>query len=62
MHVPIYQIDAFASEPFTGNPAAVMPLDAWLADDLMHNIAAENNLAETAFIVPITDEIGRAHV
>jgi PhzF family phenazine biosynthesis protein len=46
------QIDAFASRPFTGNPAAVMPLDAWLDDDLLQTIAAENNLAETAFLVP----------
>jgi PhzF family phenazine biosynthesis protein len=49
--LPIYQIDAFASAPFTGNPAAVMPLHAWLPDDWMQNIAAENNLAETAFFV-----------
>ncbi len=54
MQYPIYQIDAFAEKPFTGNPAAVMPLEAWLADDLMQNIAAENNLAETAFIVRVT--------
>jgi PhzF family phenazine biosynthesis protein len=51
MKLPIYQIDAFASRPFAGNPAAVMPLDAWLAPELMQNIAAENNLAETAFFV-----------
>jgi PhzF family phenazine biosynthesis protein len=49
--LPIYQIDAFASAPFTGNPAAVMPLQAWLPDALMQKIAAENNLAETAFFV-----------
>lgn len=48
----IYQIDAFASRPFTGNPAAVVPLETWLPDDVMLNIAAENNLAETAFFVP----------
>lgn len=59
MDIRIYQIDAFAAKPFTGNPAAVMPLDAWLSDDLMQQIAAENNLAETAFIVPVTD--GSAH-
>jgi len=47
----IYQIDAFASEMFTGNPAAVCPLESWLSDELMQKIAAENNLAETAFLV-----------
>lgn len=47
----IYQIDAFADEVFGGNPAAVCILTDWLADDLMQNIAAENNLAETAFVV-----------
>jgi PhzF family phenazine biosynthesis protein len=54
--LPIVQVDAFASSPFTGNPAAVMPLDAWLPDDVMQAIAAENNLAETAFTVPATDD------
>ncbi|QIK95276.1 PhzF family phenazine biosynthesis protein [Sphingomonas sp. HDW15A] len=49
--LPIFQVDAFASRPFTGNPAAVMPLDQWLPDDIMQMIAAENNLAETAFLV-----------
>lgn len=48
----IYQIDAFAETLFSGNPAAVVPLEKWIADDLMQKIAAENNLAETAFIVP----------
>lgn len=47
----IYQIDAFASQVFEGNPAAVVPLDRWPADSLLQSIAAENNLAETAFIV-----------
>ena len=52
MHrLPFHQIDAFASRPFTGNPAAVMPLDDWLDDKTLLAIAAENNLAETAFIV-----------
>ncbi|MDZ7658224.1 PhzF family phenazine biosynthesis protein [Fodinibius sp.] len=51
MKLPIYQVDAFASEPFEGNPAAVCPLDEWLPDDLMQNIAMENNLSETAFFV-----------
>ena len=49
--IPIYQIDAFASEVFGGNPAAICPLDAWLDDDRMQAIAAENNLSETAFFV-----------
>jgi len=48
----IYQVDAFAATLFQGNPAAVVPLPAWLPDALMQNIAMENNLAETAFIVP----------
>jgi predicted PhzF superfamily epimerase YddE/YHI9 len=52
MRLPIYQIDAFASEPFTGNPAAVCPLKNWLPDATMQAIAAENNLSETAFFVP----------
>lgn len=53
MHrIPIYQIDAFADEPFTGNPAAVVPLEGdWLPDRLMQQIAMENNLAETAFLI-----------
>jgi len=46
-----YQIDAFASKVFTGNPAAVCPLDVWLDEKLMQQIAAENNLSETAFFV-----------
>jgi len=52
--IPFHQVDAFADRPFTGNPAAVMPLDAWLPDATLQQIAAENNLAETAFIVPAT--------
>lgn len=51
MQIDIYQIDAFASRPFEGNPAAVCPLGAWLPDELMQSIAAENNLSETAFFV-----------
>ncbi len=49
--LPIYQVDAFTSHLFKGNPAAVCPLDSWLPDELMQNIAAENNLSETAFFV-----------
>ena len=48
----IIQVDAFADRPFTGNPAAVMPLDSWLPDETMQAIAEENNLSETAFTVP----------
>ena len=51
MKFEIFQVDAFTSKPFAGNPAAVVPLDAWLADETMLQIAAENNLAETAFFV-----------
>lgn len=51
MKLPIYQVDAFASEVFEGNPAAVCPLDEWLPDTKMQNIAMENNLSETAFFV-----------
>jgi PhzF family phenazine biosynthesis protein len=52
MKLPIYQIDAFTSKRFSGNPAAVCPLKEWLPDEMMQKIAAENNLAETAFFVP----------
>jgi PhzF family phenazine biosynthesis protein len=51
----IVQVDAFADRPFTGNPAAVMPLDEWLPDELLQAIAMENNLSETAFTIPATD-------
>jgi len=51
MRLPIYQIDAFAGEVFRGNPAAVVPLEAWLPDATLQAIANENNLAETAFFV-----------
>ena len=51
----LVQVDAFADRPFTGNPAAVMPLDAWLPDDVLQAIAMENNLSETAFTIPATD-------
>jgi len=52
MELTLYQIDAFAKQVFQGNPAAVCPLDSWLADDTMQAIAMENNLAETAFFIP----------
>jgi predicted PhzF superfamily epimerase YddE/YHI9 len=56
MQVPLYQIDAFTDRAFAGNPAAVMPLTDWLPDALMQKIAAENNLAETAFFIPKGDQ------
>jgi len=51
MRLKLVQIDAFASRPFAGNPAAVVPLERWLDDATLQAIAAENNLSETAFIV-----------
>ena len=51
MRIKIYQVDAFTNQLFGGNPAAVCPLENWLEDKLMQNIAAENNLAETAFFI-----------
>ncbi len=51
MQIPIYQVDAFSSCVFSGNPAAVCPLERWLPDEQMQAIAAENNLSETAFFV-----------
>jgi len=51
MKIAYYHVDAFASAIFRGNPAGVCPLDAWLPDATLQNIAAENNLAETAFVV-----------
>lgn len=51
MELTIYQIDAFASKPFEGNPAAVCPLNEWLPDELLQSIASENNLSETAYFV-----------
>ena len=53
MSQKIYQIDAFAEALYSGNPAAVCPLENWLDADIMQKIAAENNLAETAFTVPV---------
>jgi PhzF family phenazine biosynthesis protein len=52
MKILIYQVDAFASRVFEGNPAAVCPLEEWLDDEVMQAIAQENNLSETAFFVP----------
>lgn len=56
MKLRFVQVDAFADRPFAGNPAAVMPLDAWLPDEVMQAIAEENNLSETAFTVPATGD------
>jgi len=56
--IPFTQVDAFAQAPFTGNPAAVMPLESWLDDEVLQGIAAENNLAETAFTVKLTEGAG----
>jgi PhzF family phenazine biosynthesis protein len=53
MELRLVQVDAFADRPFAGNPAAVMPLDAWLPDATLQAIAMENNLSETAFTVPL---------
>ncbi|MCY1536091.1 putative isomerase YddE [compost metagenome] len=56
MKFPIYQVDAFTDQLFGGNPAAIVPLSEWLAAPLMQKIAAENNLAETAFFIPRGDD------
>ena len=52
MKIKQYQVDAFATRAFEGNPAAVCPLENWLDDDLLQAVAEENNLSETAFFVP----------
>lgn len=59
MKLQIFQVDAFTSKPFGGNPAAVVPLENWLTDEVMLKIAGENNLSETAFFVP---ENGKYHI
>ena len=56
--VPYWHVDAFADRPFAGNQAAVMPLGEWLPDETLQAIGAENNFAETAFVVP--DSTGEA--
>ena len=56
MRTPIFQVDAFTTRRFEGNPAAVMPMDRFPADSVLQSIAAENNLAETAFLVPEGDD------
>ena len=56
MSLRFVQVDAFADRPFTGNPAAVIPLESWLPDEVMQAIAMENNLSETAFTVPASGD------
>jgi PhzF family phenazine biosynthesis protein len=56
VQLTIYQVDAFTNKLFQGNPAAVIPLEKWLDRDMMQRIAMENNLAETAFFVPSSQE------
>lgn len=58
MQIPFYQVDAFTDHAFGGNPAAVCPLAMWLPDETLQAIALENNLSETAFLVPVNDEAG----
>lgn len=62
MTTPLYQVDAFARRPFAGNPAAVCPLPEWLPAETMQLIAAENNLAETAFFIPLAGEEADFHL
>ncbi len=57
----IFHVDAFAAKPFEGNPAAVCPLDAWLDDDRLRQVAAENNLSETAFLVARSGVASNVH-
>lgn len=61
MSIPIWQVDAFADDPFTGNPAAVCILDSFPSEEWMQNLASEMNLSETAFVVP-TGETGHFHL
>ena len=58
MKIPLYQVDAFNDQVFKGNPAAVCVLGDWLPAELMQSIASENNLSETAFLVPQGDAYG----
>ncbi|RCK51278.1 isomerase [Thalassospira profundimaris] len=60
--LPIYQLDAFTSHLFAGNPAAVVPLEQWLPDETMQLIALENNLSETAFFVPVENGDADFHI
>jgi PhzF family phenazine biosynthesis protein len=60
MDLALYQVDAFANRLFAGNPAAVVPLSSWLPDDVLQAIAAENNVSETAFLVPANEDMRRS--
>ena len=62
MTLHLYQVDAFTNRLFGGNPAAVVPLSEWLADDVMCAIATENNLSETAFFIPAGDSVADFHL
>jgi PhzF family phenazine biosynthesis protein len=62
MKIPYYHVDAFSSRPFSGNPAGVCPLEAWLPDETMQQIAAENRHAETAFFLPISPKPDHFHL
>ena len=57
MKLTMYQVDAFASSTFSGNPAAIIALDSWLDDGLLQDIASENNLSETAYMIAGGDTI-----
>jgi PhzF family phenazine biosynthesis protein len=56
MKIAYFEVDAFATKPFHGNPAGICPLEKWLDETTMQNIAAENNFSETAFFVPRGDD------
>src|SRR6059058_1595765 len=56
MRTPIFQIDAFTTRRFAGNPAAVMPMDRFPEDAVLQAVAAENNLPETAFLIREGDD------
>lgn len=60
--IPLYQVDAFTQDIFSGNPAAVCPTDAWLPDEVMQKLAVENNLSETAFVVPCAGDVADYHL
>lgn len=58
MRIPLFHLNAFTNRPFSGNPAAVCPLQEWLDDGLLRKVAAENNLSDTAFFVPTNGQSG----
>jgi PhzF family phenazine biosynthesis protein len=58
MRIPLFHVNAFTNRPFSGNPAAVCPLQEWLDDGSLRKVAAENNLSDTAFFVPKSDRTG----